>query len=209
MNLSELKEKIKSLSHLYLQEIISVRRHFHTYPELGFREYNTSDYIASKLNEYDISFRRGIAKTGIVALIKGAKKNGKVIALRADMDALSIHENNEKNYRSCADGVMHACGHDVHIACLLGAAKILNELKNEFGGTIKLFFQPSEEVFPGGAIAMINEGVLETPKVAHVFGQHVFPSLDAGKIGLKPGKYMASTDEIYYCNRKRRTCRNA
>ncbi|MFA4851242.1 MAG: M20 family metallopeptidase [Bacteroidales bacterium] len=196
MNLSELKEKIKSLSQLYLQEIISVRRHFHAYPELGFREYNTSEYIASKLNEYDISFRQGIAKTGIVALIKGVKK-GKVIALRADMDALPIHENNEKNYRSCVDGVMHACGHDVHIACLLGAAKILNELKNEFGGTIKLFFQPSEEKFPGGAIAMINEGVLENPKVAHVFGQHVLPSLDAGKIGLKPGKYMASTDEIY------------
>jgi amidohydrolase len=197
MNLSELKEKIKSLSNLYLQEIISVRRHFHAYPELGFREHKTSGYIISNLKEYGIPYKSGIAKTGIVGFITGNKKTKKTIALRADMDALPIVEGNEAEYKSKNQGIMHACGHDVHIACLLGAAKILNELKNEFEGTIKLFFQPSEEMFPGGALAMINEGVLENPEVAHVFGQHVLPALDAGKIGLKPGKYMASTDEIY------------
>lgn len=197
MNLSELKEKIKSLSYLYLQEIISVRRHLHSYPEPGFQEYKTSAYIISKHKEYGIPYKSGIAKTGVVGFIAGDKKSKKTIALRADMDALPVVEVNEVEYRSKNKGFMHACGHDVHIACLLGAAKILNELRNEFGGTIKLFFQPSEETLPCGALAMINEGVLKNPDVANVFGQHVLPSLNSGMIGLKSGKYMASSDEIY------------
>lgn len=197
MKLAEIKEKIKNCSQAFLPEIIGIRRYLHANPELSFQEYKTSDYIASLLSKMNIPFTQGIAKTGIVAVIEGVNKNSKIIALRADMDALPIQETNKTDYRSCTDGVMHACGHDVHIACLLGAAKILQELKNEFEGTIKLFFQPSEESFPGGALAMINDGVLENPHVEHVFGQHVLPTLEAGKVGMKSGKYMASTDEIY------------
>jgi len=193
----DLKEKIKKLAASYSQEMITARRHLHAYPELGFREFNTAAYIADKLKEYGISFKTGIAETGIVGEIKGKNPSIKTIALRADMDALPIIEANDVEYRSTNAGIMHACGHDVHIACLLGAAKILIELKEEFQGTIKLFFQPSEEAFPGGAIKMIEEGVLSNPTVENVFGQHVLPTLQAGKIGLRPGRYMASTDEIY------------
>ncbi|NTW31406.1 MAG: amidohydrolase [Bacteroidetes bacterium] len=192
-----IKEKIKSLADSYLQEIINVRRHLHQIPELGFEEFETSKFIASKLKEYGIPYNEGIAKTGIVGIIEGKDPDKKVIALRADMDALPIKETNDIPYKSKNEGVMHACGHDVHIACVLGAAKILSELKNEFSGTIKLFFQPSEEKFPGGAIAMINEKALENPTVQEAFAQHVLPTLDAGKVGMKQGKYMASTDEIY------------
>jgi len=197
MQLAEIKEKIKSLAESHLQELIAVRRYLHTIPELGFEENKTAEFIEKKLTEYKIPFKTGIAKTGIVGTIIGKKGEGKTIALRADMDALPIIEENNFEYKSGNTGVMHACGHDAHMACLLGAAKILNELKEEFSGTIKLFFQPSEEKFPGGALAMIDEGVLENPEVKNVFGQHVLPQLDAGKIGLKPGNYMASTDEIY------------
>lgn len=194
---SELIKKIKSLAASYSNEFIAVRRHLHANPEPGFQEFKTAEYISVKLKEYGIPFQSGVAKTGIVGMIRGNNPLQKTIALRADMDALPITEANEVEYKSTNAGVMHACGHDVHIACLLGAAKILNELKDEFEGTVKLFFQPSEEMFPGGAIKMIEEGVLKNPKVVHVLGQHVLPSLEAGKIGLKPGRYMASTDEIY------------
>jgi amidohydrolase len=197
MQSTEIKEKIKNLSESNLQELIDIRRHLHKIPELGFEENQTAVFIEKKLSEYNIPYKTGIAKTGIVGTIAGTKGDGKTIALRADMDALPIIEENDLDYKSGNAGVMHACGHDAHMACLLGAAKILNEFKNEFGGTIKLFFQPSEENFPGGALAMIDEGVLENPEVKNVFGQHVLPQLDAGKIGLKPGNYMASTDEIY------------
>ena len=197
MQLTEIKEKTKSLSDSYLKEIIDIRRHLHTIPELGFEENKTAAFISKKLSEYGILHKTGIAKTGIVATINGNRGQGKTIALRADMDALPITEDNNSEYKSENDGVMHACGHDAHMACLLGAAKILNELKEEFSGTIKLFFQPSEEKFPGGALAMIDEGVLKNPDVENVLGQHVLPQLEAGKIGLKAGKYMASTDEIY------------
>ena len=193
----QFKEKIKSLSEKYLREVISIRRHLHTIPETGFEEFKTSEFIISKLEKYGISYKSGIAITGIVGTIQGKDPESKTIALRSDIDALPITEANDVSYKSERTGFMHACGHDVHIACLLGAAKILNELKNEFEGTIKLFFQPSEEKFPGGALAMIDNGVMENPKVENVFGQHVLPQLEVGKIGLKPGKYMASTDEIY------------
>jgi amidohydrolase len=197
MQKDQLKEKIKSLSEKYFQEIVAVRRHLHTIPETGFEEYKTSEYILAKLKEYSIAYRQGIAKTGIVGTITGKNPKSKTIALRADMDALPINEANKVEYKSKTPGFMHACGHDVHMACLLGAAKILNELKNEFEGTVKLFFQPSEEKFPGGAQAMINEGVMEDQKVVNVIAQHVFPQVECGKIGIKAGKYMASTDEIY------------
>ena len=194
---SHLRSKIQKAATTGLTEIIEIRRHLHTYPELSFEEYKTSEYIASKLKQYQIPYTSGIVKTGIVAMIEGKNPSKKVIALRADMDALPITEANTCEYKSKNIGVMHACGHDVHSASLLGAAKILNELKNEFEGTIKLFFQPGEEKLPGGASLMIQEGVLENPAIQNIFGQHVFPTMEAGKVGFRSGMYMASTDEIY------------
>ena len=196
-----LQGKIKELSEKFLPEIILVRRHLHANPELSFVEFNTSKFIASKLKEFGIPFKDGIVKTGIVATITGTNTSATspraCIALRADIDALPITETNNVEYISRNTGVMHACGHDVHTSSLLGAAKILSELKNEFSGTVKLIFQPGEEKAPGGASLMIKEGVLEDPKPAAILAQHVFTDLDAGKVGFRSGKYMASTDEIY------------
>ncbi len=169
----------------------------HANPELSFEEFNTSDYIASKLTEFNIPFKQGFVKTGIVALIEGKNPSKKIIALRGDMDALPILEKNTCEYKSKNEGVMHACGHDVHSASLLGVARILNELKSEFEGTVKFIFQPGEEKLPGGASLMIKEGVLENPKPDSIFAQHVFPSMETGKVGFRSGMYMASTDEIY------------
>ncbi len=192
-----LQSKIKQLAKEYLPETIEIRRHLHANPELSFHEFNTSDYIVSKLKEYNIPYKQGIVKTGIVALIEGNNPTKKTIALRADMDALPIQETNTKEYISKNNGVMHACGHDVHSASLLTTAKILNELKDAFEGTIKLIFQPGEEKLPGGAYLMIKEGVLENPHPQAIFGQHVFPSIEVGKVGFRNGMYMASTDELY------------
>jgi amidohydrolase len=195
--MQQLKNKIKSLAELYHSEIIENRRHLHAHPELSFQEFATSNYIVSKLKEYNIPFKQGMVKTGIVALIEGRNPSKKTIALRADIDALPIIETNDVPYQSTNIGVMHACGHDVHTSCLLGVARILNELKNEFEGSVKLVFQPGEEKLPGGASLMIKEGVLENPHVNTMFGQHVYPSMQVGKVGFKKGMYMASTDEIY------------
>ncbi len=180
-----------------LPELIAIRRHLHSHPELSMQEQATSAFIQSKLSEWGIPFTAGIAVHGIVGIIEGKNPATHTIALRADMDALPIIELNEVDYCSQNPGVMHACGHDVHMTSLMGASKILNELKCEFEGTIKLIFQPSEERFPGGASMMIKEGELENPAPAKMFGQHVLPTLEAGKVGMMPGKYMASTDEVY------------
>jgi len=195
--MNAIKDKIKKTAAKFLPEIIAIRRHIHANPELAFEEFKTSQFIISNLEAMEISHQNNIAKTGIVALIEGKNPLSKVTMLRADMDALTINEENEVDYKSLNKGVMHACGHDVHIASLLGAAKILMELRNEFSGTVKLIFQPSEEKFPGGALQMIKEGVLDNPKANNIIGQHVLPTLEVGKIGLKTGKYMASTDEVY------------
>ena len=195
--MNSLKDRIKSLSGECLQEVIDIRRHFHRNPELSFKEFETASFIISKLEEYGIPYEDKVAETGIVALIKGNDPDSKTVALRADMDALPIVEQNQNDYCSANNGVMHACGHDAHMACLLGAAKVLNEVKGEIKGTIKLIFQPSEESYPGGAKVMIGEGVLENPEPAVIFGQHVFPELEAGCIGMRAGKYMASTDEVF------------
>jgi len=192
-----LKEKIQSLAKSYHQDTINIRRHLHQHPELSYQEKATGRFIAKKLEEYGIPHQHGIAENGVVGLIKGGKGNGKVIALRGDIDALPITEANEVPYKSQNEGVMHACGHDVHTSSLLGAARILNEIKAELNGTIKLIFQPAEERLPGGASIMIKEGVLENPRPASIFGQHVHPPLEVGKIGLKAGKYMASADELF------------
>jgi amidohydrolase len=190
-------EKIKSLAESQLQEIIDVRRHLHANPELSFHEANTAAYIAKKLTSYGITCETGIAGHGITAFIKGKNPDSRLSALRADMDALPIRELNDVPYKSKNEGVMHACGHDVHTACLIGAARIVHQLRDEFEGTIQLLFQPAEEMLPGGASLMIADGVFRPVMPAAIFGQHVYPELPAGKIGLKPGAYMASTDEIY------------
>jgi hippurate hydrolase len=191
-----LKTKIKDLSIAYADEFIKVRRHLHAHPELSYKEFETSKYVQSKLAEWNIPFEVK-ATTGVVGLIKGKNPESRIIALRADMDALPIHEENEVEYRSSVDGIMHACGHDVHTTCLLGAAKILNELKDEWEGTVKLIFQPGEERNPGGASLMIKDGVLENPKPQAIFGLHVHPGLDTGKLTFRKGRVMASADEIF------------
>lgn len=190
-------KKVQELANKQHEEIIAIRRHLHSHPELSFMEYNTSKFIAEKLTALGIPFKDKVAGTGLVGLIEGKNPASKVIALRADMDALPIIETNDVPYRSQNEGVMHACGHDAHTSSLLGAASILNQLKSEFEGTIKLIFQPGEEKLPGGASMMIKEGVLENPKPTGVLGQHVMPFIPAGKVGFKSGIYMASTDELY------------
>jgi amidohydrolase len=190
-----IKDKAKTLK----PELRDMRRHLHMNPELSFQEFNTAAWVEGYLqNNLGLKTQR-LAKTGIVALIEGTQKSGgKVVGLRADMDALPIMEVNDgRPYRSKVDGVMHACGHDVHTASLLGAANILTSIRNEFSGTIKLIFQPGEEKLPGGASLMIEDGVLQNPKPDVMIGQHVMPQIPTGKTGFRPGLYMASTDEIY------------
>ena len=191
-----IKEQIQQLSKNIFNDVVANRRHLHSHPELSFHEVETSAFVAGKLDELGLKYER-MADNGLVALIKGDKPSDRVVALRADMDALPITEVNEVSYKSQNVGVMHACGHDAHTSSLLGTAKILTDLKSQFGGTIKLIFQPAEEKLPGGASIMIKEGVLENPKPQAVLGQHVMPLIDAGKVGFRAGKYMASTDEIY------------
>nr|WP_294793295.1 M20 family metallopeptidase [uncultured Mucilaginibacter sp.] len=191
-----IKEKIQQIAKNIFDDVVANRRHLHSHPELSFHEVETSAFVAKHLNSLGLTYER-MADNGLVALLKGEKPSDKVIALRADMDALPITEVNDVPYKSQNVGVMHACGHDVHTSSLLGVASILTELKSEFGGTIKLIFQPAEEKLPGGASLMIKEGVLENPKPSAVIGQHVMPLIDAGKVGFRAGKYMASTDELY------------
>src|SRR6266540_201547 len=191
-----LKEKIRSLAKEYAPEFIEIRHHLHANPELSYKEFETSKFVQQKLNEFGIAFEIK-ATTGVVGLIKGKNPDKKIIALRADMDALPIKEENNVDYKSKREGVMHACGHDVHTTCLLGASKILNELKDEWEGTVKLIFQQGEERNPGGASLMIKEGVLEDPAPSSIFGLHVHPGLAIGKMSFRPGKVMASADELY------------
>ncbi len=178
------------------EETVTLRRHLHAYPELSFEEYATADFIAAQLKNLGIPFQR-MAGTGIVALLEGQKGSGPVLALRADIDALPIQEANKVPYASTKAGVMHACGHDVHSSSLLGTAAILQQLRPHFCGRIKLLFQPGEEQAPGGASIMIQEGALSHPNVQAILGQHVHPPLEVGYVGMRPGIYMASTDELY------------
>jgi amidohydrolase len=173
------------------------RHHLHAHPELSFQEKETSAFVSVRLSEMGIPFQAGIAGTGVVGMIEGKNPGSRVLALRADMDALPITEENNVPYKSTRPGVMHACGHDVHTASLLGAARILQEVRNDFEGSIKLIFQPGEERIPGGASLLIKEGVLENPAPSSILGQHVMPGLAVGKVGFREGLYMASADEIY------------
>ncbi|MES1181537.1 MAG: M20 family metallopeptidase [Flavobacterium sp.] len=189
-------EKIKKLAATYSPEFIEVRHHIHANPELSYQEFETSKFIQQKLAGWKIPFEVK-ATTGVVGLIEGKNPAKQIIALRADMDALPIIEENNVSYKSSQHGVMHACGHDVHTTCLLGAAKILNELKDEWEGTIKLIFQPGEEKNPGGASLMIKAGVLEKPKPEKILALHVHPGLEVGQFSFRKGKCMASADELY------------
>ncbi len=190
-------EKIKSLARQLQPQSVEIRRHLHRHPELSFCEIETGRLIARQLTEMGIPHTTGWCEHGTVALIEGRKPDSRIVALRADMDALPILENNDVPYKSENQGVMHACGHDVHTTCLLGTARILQELRSEFEGTVKLIFQPAEEKLPGGASILIREGALENPKPEGIVGQHVLPALETGKVGFKSGMFMASSDEIY------------
>ncbi|MCA6074370.1 M20 metallopeptidase family protein [Fulvivirga sedimenti] len=193
----ELLDKIKGLAKELHPEVIRLRRHLHAHPELSYQEFETARFVADTLKSMGLEPVEGIAGTGVTALIEGRNPSSRTIALRADLDALPIAEKNDVPYKSTKEGIMHACGHDVHTSSLLGTAMILSRLRDEFEGTVKLIFQPGEEKNPGGASLMIKEGVLESPRPDYIFGQHVMPLMPVGKIGFKPGMYMASADEIY------------
>ncbi|KAA9333730.1 M20 metallopeptidase family protein [Adhaeribacter soli] len=194
--MSDLKARVKQLASEFASETVNIHQHLHANPELSFQEFQTSAFVKNTLQSYGLEAET-MAGTGLVVLLKGRNPEKKVIALRADLDALPIFEKNEVNYKSKNEGVMHACGHDAHTASLLGTARILSQLREEFEGTVKLIFQPGEEKFPGGASLMIKEGVLQNPVPEAILGQHVFPLLETGKVGFRSGMYMASADEIY------------
>jgi amidohydrolase len=190
-----LKEEIRRLAHEVFSSAVQDRRHLHAHPELSFKEYKTSEFVKARLTAMGISWE-AMADTGVVGIIRGGKPGDRIIALRADMDALPIIEENDIAYVSQNRGVMHACGHDAHTASLLGTASILQSLKDRFAGTVKLVFQPGEEVLPGGASLMIREGVLQNPRPDYMIGQHTMPAIEAGKIGIRAGKHMASVDQL-------------
>ena len=192
-----LLSSVKEASLASAAEVIRLRRHLHANPELSYQEYKTAKFVADTLRSFGLNPVEGVAGTGVVALIEGRNAGKRTVALRADMDALPIQEANNVPYKSSKAGVMHACGHDVHTSSLLGTAKILAGVRDQFEGTVKLIFQPGEEKNPGGASLMIKEGVLENPRPVSIIGQHVMPLVPVGKIGFREGMYMASSDEIY------------
>ncbi len=198
MNL-ELKEVITTKVSTIYEKIKGYREHLHQNPELSYKEFNTMEYVAAKLKEIGIPYEKGVAGTGIIGIIRSSKhsENQACIGLRADLDALPIQEQNIAAYKSKVDGVMHACGHDVHTSILLGAAEILFELREDLEHPVKLIFQPGEEKNPGGASLLIEAGVLENPKVKEMYALHVFPELEVGKLGMRSGLYMASCDELH------------
>jgi amidohydrolase len=195
--MDQLKKRILTESEAIAKEVVAWRRHLHAHPELSMQEHNTARYVAAQLKSAGISYQEGIAETGIVGIIEGKTSSGKTVALRADMDALPIMEQRDISYCSTNEGVMHACGHDAHMAVVLGAATVISRMRDSYAGNVKLLFQPSEESYPGGASMLINAGVLENPVPDVILGEHVYPELEAGKVGFRSGKYMASTDEFF------------
>lgn len=193
----ELKNQVISLTDKYLEEIINIRKHLHQHPELSFEEKNTSAYIRSLLDSWNVEYKYPFVKHGILATISGKNTDGPTLAIRSDMDALPISEDSGLEFASLNAGVMHACGHDIHMACLLGTIKILNEMKQDINGTLLFIFQPGEEKLPGGAKLMLEEGLFEELKPDMIIAQHVLPEMETGSIGFRPGIYMASSDEIY------------
>ncbi|GDX51493.1 amidohydrolase [Bacteroidota bacterium] len=195
--MDSLKTEIKSLASKIQEEVVSIRRNIHLHPELSNEEVKTAEFISQKLTEWEIPHSTKIAGNGICVLLKGELSGEKVIAIRGELDALPIYEKNEVSYKSCNQGVMHACGHDVHSAALLGTLRILQQLKSHWGGTIKAIFQPAEEKLPGGGSVMIANGILKNPKPDSILALHVFPTLEYGKVGFREGQYMASCDELF------------
>jgi len=191
-----IQSQIKELAAKFFHETVFYRQHLHRHPELSFNERETAAFVASKLKEFEIPFKKDVGGYGIIALIEGNNPTVKCTALRADLDALPIQEHSDKSYCSVNEGVMHACGHDVHTAMLLSAGRILQQMKQHFDGTVKLIFQPAEEKLPGGAVEIIRAGGLEHPTPNQIIGQHVLPSIDSGKVGFRTGAFMASGDEI-------------
>lgn len=191
-----LKENIARLANAYKEEITGIRRHLHAFPELSYQEYETCAFVEQELKKMGLPVEK-MGGTGLVSLIEGNDPGSRVIALRADMDALPITEENDVSYKSTRPGVMHACGHDAHTAVLLGAAKILQQTKDQWSGTVKLVFQPGEERNPGGATYMIRDGALKNPVPEGIVALHVHPSLEVGKLSFRKGTVMASADELY------------
>ncbi|MCE5196797.1 MAG: amidohydrolase [Negativicutes bacterium] len=187
-------QEVARLADQFQPRLVDLRRQIHRHPELGFQEFRTAALVADTLEGCGLEVTRNVAKTGVVGLLRGGAE-GPTVALRADMDALPIQELNETEYQSQQAGVMHACGHDVHTACLLGAAMILAELRQQIRGNVKFIFQPAEEG-PGGALPMIAAGVLENPKVDYIFGAHVWHDLPAGSIAAQAGPIMAAPDNF-------------
>lgn len=196
-SLSQVAGSLQQQALRLLPDLKEIRHHLHRHPELSFEEYDTSAFLQRQLEELGIPVRSGLAGTGLVATIPGLNPDSGCIALRADMDALPITEENTHDFISQRPGIMHACGHDVHMTCLLGATRLLQAHRDQFEGTIKLIFQPGEEKSPGGASLMIRDGALDAPRPRAIYGLHVDPSLPAGVVGFRPGSYMASADEIH------------
>jgi amidohydrolase len=194
---SLIKDKIKQLSEDYFNEIVEYRRHLHKYPELSKKEKQTAAFICSKLDEWGLEYKNNVGGYGIFGFVNGKNPQKRTIALRADMDALPIMEETSLSFKSVNSGVMHACGHDFHMASLLGAIKILIKMKNNFEGRVMFIFQPSEEEYPGGAISMLKDGIFDEMIPSNIFAFHSTPEMESGYIGMAKGKAMASTDEIY------------
>ncbi|MGB8658492.1 MAG: M20 family metallopeptidase [Candidatus Zixiibacteriota bacterium] len=192
---NQIGAKMKRTSNEIFLDLVRLRRELHQYPELAFQEFKTSERIVKELNKLKVKVKKGVAKTGVVGVLEG-NKNGRTVALRADMDALPILEQTNFPYKSKNSGVMHACGHDVHMACVIGAATILSKLKKELKGSVKLIFQPSEEVHPGGAKPMIQARVLKNPDVSCIFGLHCDAGIPVGKVGVREGPFMAQADDF-------------
>jgi amidohydrolase len=192
-----LRERFHTLAEARLPVWIAWRRHLHAHPELSFEEHQTMAYVAARLSELGVAHETEVTGTGIVATVRGNAPDTRCLALRADMDALPIQEANEVPYASTVPGVMHACGHDVHTTSLLGAIDLLQATREHWTGSVRCVFQPGEERLPGGALAMVEAGVLENPTPRLILGQHVYPQLPAGHVGMRSGPYMASADEIH------------
>lgn len=190
--------RIKELAHRNAAEIIEYRRHLHRHPELSQQEYKTMEFVAEKLRSFGLNPKTGIGRTGCMAMIEGRNPKSYCVALRADYDALPIKEATGLPFASENEGVMHACGHDMHTSSLLGAAKILQEMRNEIEGSIMLIFEPSEEMYPGGARMMMDDGLFADRMPNEIYAFHCLPEMECGRIGMRKGKYMASTDELYW-----------
>jgi amidohydrolase len=193
----DIKDLLHKHSDKYLEEVIRIRRHLHQYPERSFREKKTSEYIRELLKSWNISYTYPFVENGILASIDGSGGDHPVIALRSDMDALPIQEQSGLNFASVHQKTMHACGHDMHMASLLGAIRILNDMKDHFPGKVLCVFQPGEEMLPGGAKLMLEEGLFDQVRPDMIIAQHVLPEMKTGMVGFRAGPYMASSDEIY------------